>query len=286
MLTFATDHASGRVNRLSAFAAVIAFALIFATAGSAGAQQEAGQPAPRLNQPGKDVQWVPTPPALVEKMLDLAGLTPRDRLVDLGSGDGVLVIAAAQRGARARGIEYDRGLVEYSKRKAAEAGVSRLTRFDRGDIFETDFSEATVVTTFLLPSMNLRLRSTFLAMKPGTRIVANTFAIADWQPDESVTIEPCERWCTAMMWIVPARVGGTWRTPKGDLTMTQKFQMVSGTLGAEPIENGRLRGEEISFTVGKSIYTGRVEGNRMRVSGTDDGEAIEWTANALPTLRR
>jgi hypothetical protein len=134
--------------------------------------------------------------------------------------------------------------------------------------------------------MNLRLRSTFLAMKPGTRIVANTFAIADWQPDESVTIEPCERWCTAMMWIVPARVGGTWRTPKGDLTMTQKFQMVSGTLGAEPIENGRLRGEEISFTVGKSTYTGRVEGNRMRVSGTDDGEAIEWTANALPTLRR
>jgi hypothetical protein len=291
MLTFVTDHACGRGHCPSAFGVVIvAFAVIsviFATAGPAGAQQEAGQPAaPRLNQPGKDVQWVPTPPALVEKMLDLAGLTPRDRLVDLGSGDGVLVIAAAQRGARARGIEYDRGLVEYSKRKAAEAGVGRLTRFDRGDIFETDFSEATVVTTFLLPSMNLRLRPTFLAMKPGTRIVANTFAIADWQPDESVAIEPCERWCTAMMWIVPARVGGTWRTPKGDLTMTQKFQMVSGTLGEERIENGRLRGEEISFTVGKSTYTGRVEGNRMRVSGTLDGEAIEWTATALPTLRR
>jgi SAM-dependent methyltransferase len=291
MLTFVTDHACGRGHCPSALRVVIiAFAVvsvISVTAGPAGAQQEAGQPnAPRLNQPGKDVQWVPTPPALVEKMLDLAGLTPRDRLVDLGSGDGVLVIAAAQRGARARGIEYDRGLVEYSKRKAAEAGVSRLTRFDRGDIFETDFSEATVVTTFLLPSMNVRLRPTFLAMKPGTRIVANTFAIGDWQPDESVTIEPCERWCTAMMWIVPARVGGTWRTPKGDLTMTQKFQMVSGTLGAEPLEKGRLRGEEISFTVGKSTYTGRVEGNRMRVSGTVDGEAIEWTATALPTLRR
>ena len=256
------------------------------TASSAGAQQEGGQPdAPRLNQPGKDVQWVPTPPALVEKMLDLAGLTPKDRLVDLGSGDGVLVIAAAQRGARARGIEYDRGLVEFSKRKAAEAGVSQLTRFVRGDIFKTDFSDATVVTTFLLPSMNLRLRPTFLAMKPGTRIVANTFAIADWQPDESVAIEPCERWCTALMWIVPAHVGGTWSTPKGDLTLTQKFQMVSGTLGKEPIENGRLRGDEISFTVGRSTYTGRVEGNRMRVSATVDGQVIEWTATALPTLR-
>ena len=180
----------------------------------------------------------------------------------------------------------DRALVEFSKRKAAEAGVSQLTRFVRGDIFKTDFSDATVVTTFLLPSMNLRLRPTFLAMKPGTRIVANTFGIADWQPDASVAIEPCERWCTALMWIVPAHVGGTWRTPKGDLTLTQKFQMVSGTLGKEPIENGRLRGEEISLTVGKSTYTGRVETNRMRLSATVDGHVMEWTATALPTLRR
>ena len=273
-----------RRRSLSIVALAIALSL---TAGVASAQQEGGEPgAPRLHQPGKDVQWVPTPPALVEKMLDLARLTPKDRLVDLGSGDGVLVIAAALRGARARGIEYEPSLVEYSKRKAAEAGVSRLTRFIRGDIFETDFSDATVVTTFLLPSMNLRLRPTFLAMKPGTRIVANTFAIADWQPDESVAIEPCELWCTALMWIVPAPVGGTWRTPKGNLTLTQKFQMVSGTLGKEPIANGRLRGNAISFTVGELAYTGRVEGNRMRVSATDDGRMIEWTATVLPTLRR
>jgi hypothetical protein len=275
-----------------AFALVMAFVIVFisATASSSGASdtgQQGDQPgAPRLNQPGKDVQWVPTPPALVEKMLDLAGLTPKDRLVDLGSGDGVLVIAAARRGARARGIEYDRGLVEFSKRKAAEAGVSQLTRFVRGDIFKTDFSDATVVTTFLLPSMNLRLRPTFLAMKPGTRIVANTFAIADWQPDESVSIEPCERWCTALMWIVPAHVGGTWSTPRGDLTLTQTFQIVTGTLGKAPIENGRLRGEEISFTVGGSTYTGRVERNRMRVNATVDGHVTQWTATALPTLRR
>jgi hypothetical protein len=288
MFTLVKHHAWGGTDSRSAYALVIAFVSVFVissmTAGSAGAQQEGGRAdAPRLNQPGKDVQWVPTPPALVEKMLDLAELTPKDRLVDLGSGDGVLVIAAAQRGATARGIEFDRGLVEFSRRKAAEAGVSHLTRFVRGDIFKSDFSDATVVTTFLLPSMNLRLRPTFLAMKPGTRIVANTFAIADWQPDESVSIEPCERWCTALMWIVPARVGGRWSTPKGDLTLTQKFQMVSGTLGEEPIENGRLRGTEIAFTVGTWTYTGSVEGNRMRVRATVDGQVIEWTARARVT---
>lgn len=286
MLSVVKHHPRGAGQSANAVGLVITVVVIFIglIAGVAGAQQEGGDPeAPRLHQPGKDVQWVPTPPALVEKMLDLAGLTPKDRLVDLGSGDGVLVIAAAQRGTRSRGIEYDRGLVEYSKRKAAEAGVSSLTRFVRGDIFETDFSDATVVTTFLLPSMNLRLRPRFLAMKPGTRIVANTFAIADWQADESVAIDPCELWCTALMWIVPAPVGGTWRTPKGDLTLTQKFQMVSGTLGNEPIENGRLRGETISFNVGEAAYTGRVEGNRMRVSATVDGQVIEWTALVRPT---
>jgi len=237
---------------------------------------------PQLNQPGKDVQWVPTPPALVEKMLDMARLTPNDRLVDLGSGDGVLVIAAARRGARARGIEYDPRLVEFSIRSARAAGVGARTKFVRGDIFETDFSDATVVTTFLLPSMNLRLRPTFLAMKPGTRIIANTFAIGDWEPDETAAIEPCERWCTAMLWIVPARVGGTWRTPKGDLTLTQRFQFVSGTLGNEPIESGRLRGEELSFTIGTATHRGRVNGYRMRMSATVDRKLVEWTAWPAP----
>src|SRR5262249_9700748 len=155
---------------------------------------------PQINQPGKDVQWVPTPSALVDKMLDMAHLTPKDTLVDLGSGDGVIVIAAARRGVRARGIEFDPGLVQLAKRKARKSGVSEKTKFVRGDIFETDFSYATVVTTFLLPSMNLRLRPVFLAMKPGTRIIANTFGIADWAPDETATIEPCDRWCTAMLW--------------------------------------------------------------------------------------
>jgi SAM-dependent methyltransferase len=237
---------------------------------------------PELNQPGKDVQWVPTPPALVEKMLDLADVTPDDRLVDLGSGDGILVIAAARRGARARGIEYDARLVEFSKRQARAAGVAARTRFVRGDIFKTDFSDATVVTTFLLPSMNRRLRPTFLALNPGTRIVANTFGISDWEPDDIVAIEACERWCKAMLWIVPARVGGTWRTPRGTLTLTQRFQFVSGTLGDQTVENGRLRGEEISFTVGTAHYRGRVNGDRMNVSALVDGQLVEWTARVVP----
>jgi hypothetical protein len=233
---------------------------------------------PQLNQPGKDVQWVPTPPPLVEKMLDMAHLTAGDRLVDLGSGDGVIVIAAARRGARARGIEYDRRLVELSKQRAREAGVSGRAKFVRGDIFQTDFQDASVVTTFLLPSMNFRLLRTFLAMKPGTRIVANTFGIGDWEPDGTAMIEPCERWCKAMLWIVPARVGGTWRTPKGDLVLTQHLQVVSGTLGTEPIAGGRLRGQEISFTVESATYRGLVDGNRMRLSSTVDGKPAEWTA--------
>jgi SAM-dependent methyltransferase len=259
-----------------------ALALLVALGTASTTAQEATPYEPQLNQPGKDVQWVPTPPALVEKMLDLARLTPEDHLVDLGSGDGVLVIAAARRGAHARGIEYDPRLVEVSKRRAQEAGVGALTKFVRGDIFKTDFSEADVVTLFLLPSMNFRLRAAFLALKPGTRLVANTFGIADWEPDETATIDPCERWCTALLWVVPARVGGTWRTPKGELTLTQRYQMVTGTLGAEPVVGGRLRGDEISFTVGQAAYRGRVDGLSMRVGAIVDGKPVEWTARAVP----
>jgi hypothetical protein len=272
--------------RSAAVVATLTIATIVFRGASADAQQEGTPSEPKVDQPGKDVQWVPTPPALVEKMFDLAGVTPQDRLVDLGSGDGVLVIAAAKRGARARGIEYDRGLVDFSKRKAAEAGVEALTRFDRGDIFKTDFSEATVVSTFLLPSMNLRLRSTFLRMKPGTRIVANTFAIGDWEPDARAVVEPCERWCTALLWVVPAPVGGTWTTPHGDLTLTQKFQFVTGRLGQAPIEAGRLRGAAISFAVGETTYTGRVDGTRMRLNETTGDKTVQWTAMAMPALRR
>ena len=144
-----------------------------------------------------------------------------------------------------------------------------------------------MVTTFLLPSMNLRLRPTFLAMKPGTRIVANTFAIAEWEPDESVAVEPCERWCTALLWIVPAPVGGALaHAERGTDRSRRSSRWSRARSGKQPIENGRLRGDEISFAVGRSTYAGRVEGNRMRISETVDGQTTEWTATALPRLRR
>ena len=250
------------------------------------AAQERQIAEPQLNQPGKDVQWVPTPGPLVEKMLDMAQLTPQDRLVDLGSGDGVLVIAAAKRGIKAWGIEYDRGLVEFARRKAREAAVGDKVKFVRGDIFKTDFSTATVVTTFLLPSMNLQLRPTFLRMKPGTRIVANTFAIADWEPDAIVDLDqPCERWCKALLWVVPAPVAGAWLTPRGDLTLTQKFQVVSGTFGREAITSGRMRGEAITFTAGDTTYAGTVDGPRMKLSATIDGKTVSFAATVRPTTR-
>ncbi|MBS1818881.1 MAG: methyltransferase domain-containing protein [Acidobacteria bacterium] len=254
---------------------VLALALAATPAGA----QPSAPTEPVLGQKGKDVQWVPSPAPLVEKMLDMAQVTPKDFVVDLGSGDGVLVIAAARRGVRAMGIEYDGNLVDVSRRNAREAGVERLTRFVKGDIFKKDFSKATVVTTFLLPSLNLQLRPTLLAMKPGTRVVSNTFPMGEWEPDDRVRMEgPCERWCEALFWIVPARVGGSWRTPQGELALTQRFQFVSGTLGKDPIENGRLRGAEISFTAGGAAYVGRVDGPRITGTREVDGRRTNWSA--------
>src|SRR5262245_44831870 len=176
---------------------------------------------PQSGQPGKDVVWVPTADILVAKMLDMAHLTPQDYLIDLGSGDGRTVIAAAKRGATALGIEYNPDMVELSKANAAAAGVSGKATFVKADIFESDFSKATVLTLFLLPDLNLRLRPTILTMKPGTRIVSNSFRMEEWQPDESAMVEgECTSWCNAHLWIVPANVGGTWQTPLGDLTLT------------------------------------------------------------------
>lgn len=234
---------------------------------------------PVLNQKGKDVQWVPSQAALIEKMLDMAQVTPKDRFVDLGSGDGVTVIAAARRGVRATGIEYDGNLVEVSKRNAKAAGVEKLTRFVRGDIFKKDFSDATVVFTFLLPSLNLQLRPTLLKMPPGTRVVSNTFPMGEWEPDDTVSIDgPCERWCKALFWVVPAPAGGSWRSTRGELVLTQRFQFVTGTLGKDPIENGRLRGKAIAFKAGGASYTGTVDGARMSGTFEEDGRTGNWSA--------
>ena len=188
--------------------------LLIAFSGSVFAQaQRAPAPAyePSVGQEGKDVVWVPTPQVVVDKMLDLAKVTKDDFVMDLGSGDGRTVITAAKRGARALGVEYNPDMVELSRRKAAEVGVAGRAKFERGDMFQADISRATVMALFLLPSNLLQLRPKFLALSPGSRIVSNTFLIADWAPDESTAIgEACEMWCEAHLWIVPARIAGNW----------------------------------------------------------------------------
>lgn len=241
---------------------------------------------PQVGQAGKDVVWVPTPQALVDRMLDMAKVTPRDSLMDLGSGDGRTVITAAKRGIRAVGVEYNPDMVELSKKSAAAAGVSDKATFVKADLFETDLSKATVITLFLLPDLNLKLRPRLLALKPGTRVVSNTFTMGDWNPDDRIDAGgACESWCSAMLWIIPAKVQGTWRIPQGDLTLTQTFQMLSGNLksqsGTTQLTTGKLRGDQISFTVGTAEYTGRVNGNSMDGTVTSGGSTSKWTASRV-----
>lgn len=230
---------------------------------------------PKVGQEGKDVVWVPTPQETVDRMLALAEITPRDVLLDLGSGDGITVITAARRGIRARGVEYNPDMVELSKERAAEAGVSDRATFTKEDLFETDLTEATVITMFLLPRINLELRPKLLDLKPGTRIVSNTFTMEDWEADETAPVDDCTSWCTALLWIVPAKVQGTWQTGQGQLVLDQQFQMVTGSLGGRAISEGRLRGEEITFNVGNARYTGKVNGDSITGSIAGGGT---WTA--------
>jgi precorrin-6B methylase 2 len=251
--------------------------LVAVTVPLAAAQQTNPSFVPEVGQYGRDVVWVPTSPELLAKMLDMANVTPQDFVIDLGSGDGRIVIGAARRGARALGVEYNPDMVELSKRNAAEAGVLDRATFVQGDMFEADISKASVMALFLTTSNMTRLRPKFLDLAPGTRIVSNTFGIEGWMPDQ-VEIIPglnCnETFCTVLMWIVPAKVQGTWRLPQGDLILKQEYQMLSGTLGSAAISEGKLLGTEITFKVGTALYTGRVSGNRME--GTVGSE--RWTA--------
>jgi len=287
---------------------------------------------PQVGQEGKDVIWVPTPQGLVDKMLDMAKVTSSDYVIDLGSGDGRTVITAAKRGARAQGIEYNPDMVELSTKNAEKAGVSDKAKFSKADIFESDFSQATVITAakrgaralgieynpdmvelskrnaakegmtgkanfqqadlfktdlsqatvitmFLLPDINLKLRPKILGLKPGTRVVSNSFTMGDWSADETATVgEGCSSWCTAYLWIVPAKVEGAWKLPQGDLALKQEFQKVSGTLTSGgksvPLQDGKLRGSEISFRAGGVDYKGTVNGKR--IDGTSASGA--WSA--------
>jgi len=261
---------------LSALCLALAVACGFSPARAAQGEYQ-----PEVGQEGKDVVWVPTPQVLVDKMLDMAKVTSKDYVIDLGSGDGRTVITAAKRGAKALGIEYNPEMVELSKRNAAKEGVTDKATFMKADLFESDFSHATVITMFLLPSINMKLRPKILDLKPGTRIVANSFDMEDWKPDETAKVDGCSNWCTAYFWIVPAKVGGTWNLSQGELTLKQTFQMISGTLksgnNTAQITNGKLNGDQITFTAGGAQYTGHVNGNSIEgtVKGGSNGK---WRA--------
>lgn len=239
---------------------------------------------PVEGQEGKDVPWIPTPQILVDKMLDMAKITPSDFLIDLGSGDGRTVITAAKRGTKAIGIEYNPDFVELANQNAEKAGVAGMTQFIKADVFEYDFSKATVITMFLLPEINMKLRPKLLNMKPGTRILTNTFTMQDWKADETVSTGRSEdRWNKAYMWIVPAKVKGEWTFQNGDkLNLDQKFQFVTGSIKSDgkstPVSLGKLRGNEITFTCGDQVYKGIVSGNRMEGSMTSKGKTTKWTA--------
>jgi len=236
-----------------------------------------GQFEPHVGQEGKDVIWVPTAQALVDRMLNLAQITPSDLLMDLGSGDGRTVITAAKRGTRAIGVEYNPDMVELSRRNAKAAGVSDRATFMQADLFATDFSKATVVTMFLLPSINVKLRPKILAMRPGTRVVSNSFDMGDWRPEQTVEAQDeCTSYCRAHLWIVPAKVEGTWKLPNGELRLEQTYQTLLGTLrsgnSTMNIVDGKVIGETISFVAGDTRYLGRVNGNAIEgISQTSMG---------------
>lgn len=270
---------------------------------------------PKIGQKGKDVMWAPTPQGWVNIMLNVAKLTANDFLVDLGSGDGRIVIAAAKLGVRGMGIEFNPDLVEFSKREAEKAGVSDRATFVQGDFFVVDFSKATVLALYLYPKVMLKLRPRILEMKPGARIVAYDFNMGDWTPDwvgtyqekkPSVEIRPRSSMSNAMdledwqpvqretlnerhayLWVVPAKVAGVWIWPEGELTLRQKFQEIGGTLIAQgkktPLKLAKLDGEQISFQIGGSagavIYTGRVNGNTIvGATKTGNGPETVWVA--------
>jgi len=246
--------------------------------------EETYKPVPFM--PGRDVVWVPTPDVLVESMLDLAKLTPEDVAVDLGSGDGRMVIAAALRGATARGIEFNPDMVKLAQQRAAKAGVADRATFVEDNMFEADFSDATVMPLFLLPENLNPLVPKFLNLKAGSRIVINEYRMDEWEPDRTVKIGgDCGRWCVAHLYVVPAKVNGLWRLEDGrELRLNQTFQTVLGSMSergqAFPIENARLDGPMLHFLLNGKTYSGRVDGET--ITGQVEGEPkSSWRAKRL-----
>lgn len=263
-------HAFSLVRR-AGLALALASAATFAFAQAQKAPTAGYEP--KSGQEGKDVVWVPTPQVLVDRMLDMAGVKPGEFVMDLGSGDGRTVITAAKRGARAVGVEYNPDMVALSQRNAEKEGVAGKATFMKADLFETDFSKADVITMFLLPSINLKLRPKILGLKPGTRIVSNSFDMGDWQADQSDTI-PQEKgcsvsWCTAMLWIVPAKVDGVQKLPQGEFRLVQQYQELSGTArieGTNQLVKGKIRGEDVTLSAGGKTWKGKVRAGKLELN--------------------
>jgi precorrin-6B methylase 2 len=275
------------MNNLRILICSALFLILYATSTGLFAQENKSNSeyTPQVGQKGKDVVWVPTPAELVNAMLDIAKLTPEDFLIDLGSGDGRTVIEAAKRGAHALGIEYNPDMVELSINNAKKEGVSDKTEFLKKDLYECDLSKATVITMFLLPEINLKMRPKLLDLKPGTRIVSNTFSMGDWEADNEVTTDAnWNGWNNALLWIVPAKVEGTWTMGQGELILTQEFQMVRGTYinggKTSTLTDGRLRGDEITFSVDGDLYTGSVNGKNIRGTAENSSKntKFDWAA--------
>jgi SAM-dependent methyltransferase len=264
---------------------IAVFAFVVGLSASASAQEAQKPFVPTSGQAGKDVVWVPSPPAMVSKMLEMAKVTPDDFVMDLGSGDGRNIIAAAKLGARDVGVEYNPDMVALSRKLAAEAGVSDKAQFIEGDMYAADISKATVLALFLLPVNLNRLEEKFLAMAPGTRIAANTFGVDGWEPDDRVTLEQdsdCSSWCEVLLWVVPAKVAGTWKTDAGTLTLTQDHQFIKGTITvggeAHALVSGRLDGKNFYFIAGGLTYRGTIEGNQMAGKITTPSGEVAFTA--------
>lgn len=263
-----------RLTRAVAAAALLALAASVAAQPKSRAECERDYK-PQVGQSGKDVVWVPTPDELVTRMLQMAKTTPQDYVIDLGAGDGKIAIAAAKQfGATALGIEYNPDMVKLAQCMVQAEGVGGKVKIIQGDVFKEDFSKATVVTMYLLPELNLRLRPTILKMRPGTRVTSHQFTMADWEPDETAESD----FRTAYLWIVPAQVQGTWQfreaggSTQFTVNLTQKFQKISGDASTgsnkQPIVGATLRGDEIKFAFNDDkgvtrTLTGKVRGGEI-----------------------
>lgn len=244
---------------------------------------------PQRGQEGKDVVWAPTEDSMLVRMLELASLKADDKLYDLGSGDGKIPIAAAKLfGATSVGIEYERDLVRHARCLAAAEHVADRVTFVQADLFEADFSDATVVTLYLLPEINLKLRPTLLAMRPGTRVVSYSFTMGDWEPDESIDSFGDG---SAFLWLVPANAAGRWtfRPTSGgetfDVELEQTFQKLRGSAGGANVA-GRLRGERIELAFAEpdgrqALVAGTVEPERIVATVTRGGTATEYVGTRL-----